>query len=547
MTASAYELVVAYHDATKHHFNRYARSSGFMDWANQPNPFRHFDGAEKLPLPLAPHTPDLPYDDLHTPVSGRPLPLSGKSLSSFLALSMGLSAWKKAGASRWALRINPSSGNLHPTETHLVLPSHTGSIGGVCHYACFDHVLERRADLPEAIWPRMASHFGGSGFLVALSSIYWRESWKYGERAFRYCLLDAGHAMGALSYAARLHNWGLTCLTGVSDRQISTLLGFDRTRWPSLEEEAPELLCWVSIEAGEGGAGDGAVPQYMPDELVQPFQKQAFQGSPNPLSAKPVNWSTIYNVSDAVKKSQTAPEPWHFEPMPESAIPTKRSSAGVIRQRRSAVSYHPQKSISTAAFLSILSPTLARTGAPPFSAQLMPASVHLLLFVHRVEGTPTGLYLLARRSDHLADMQAKWRKDFIWQPVQGGLPLYRLLEGDVTVDAMELSCHQEIAGHSAFAVAMVAAFEENLRHTPPKYRNLHWECGMIGHVLYLGAEAHGIRGTGIGCFFDDPVHRLLGIGDHSYQTLYHFTVGHPIEDKRLETLPPYHHLDPARR
>ncbi len=58
-------------------------------------------------------------------------------------------------------------------------------------------------------------------------------------------------------------------------------------------------------------------------------------------------------------------------------------------------------------------------------------------------------------------------------------------------------------------------------------------------MLYLEAEAVGIRATGIGCFFDDAVHQLLGIKDDSYQSLYHFTVGYPIEDTRLITMPPY--------
>jgi hypothetical protein len=65
---------------------------------------------------------------------------------------------------------------------------------------------------------------------------------------------------------------------------------------------------------------------------------------------------------------------------------------------------------------------------------------------------------------------------------------------------------------------------------------------MIGQVLYLEAEAHEARGTGIGCFFDDAVHELLGLSDDRYQSLYHFTVGHPLEDPRLTTLPPYSHL-----
>jgi hypothetical protein len=65
-------------------------------------------------------------------------------------------------------------------------------------------------------------------------------------------------------------------------------------------------------------------------------------------------------------------------------------------------------------------------------------------------------------------------------------------------------------------------------------------------VLYLEAESRGVRGTGIGCYFDDGVHQLAGIGGTAYQSLYHFTVGLPVEDPRLRTEPPYFHLDGAR-
>jgi hypothetical protein len=64
-------------------------------------------------------------------------------------------------------------------------------------------------------------------------------------------------------------------------------------------------------------------------------------------------------------------------------------------------------------------------------------------------------------------------------------------------------------------------------------------------VLYLEAEGHGLRGTGIGCYFDDPVHALVGLKDDAWQSLYHFTVGLPVEDPRLTTLPAYHHLNTA--
>ena len=61
----------------------------------------------------------------------------------------------------------------------------------------------------------------------------------------------------------------------------------------------------------------------------------------------------------------------------------------------------------------------------------------------------------------------------------------------------------------------------------------------MGQVLYLEAEAEGARGTGIGCYFDDPVHEVLGLEGREFQSLYHFTIGIPVEDTRLTTLPPY--------
>ena len=62
---------------------------------------------------------------------------------------------------------------------------------------------------------------------------------------------------------------------------------------------------------------------------------------------------------------------------------------------------------------------------------------------------------------------------------------------------------------------------------------------MIGQCLYLGAEAAGMRGTGIGCYFDDTVHAALGLKDRTWQSLYHFTIGSPVDDARLRTAPPY--------
>ena len=58
---------------------------------------------------------------------------------------------------------------------------------------------------------------------------------------------------------------------------------------------------------------------------------------------------------------------------------------------------------------------------------------------------------------------------------------------------------------------MIADFDASLdEYGPSFYRHLFWESGMVGQVLYLEAEAAGVRATGIGCFYDDPVHDVLG-------------------------------------
>src|SRR3990167_2518910 len=50
--AAELEAVMHYHERTKHHFNRFARGPGELDWANQPDPFRRYAGAVLTRLPV---------------------------------------------------------------------------------------------------------------------------------------------------------------------------------------------------------------------------------------------------------------------------------------------------------------------------------------------------------------------------------------------------------------------------------------------------------------------------------------------------------------
>ncbi|MGB4946432.1 MAG: nitroreductase, partial [Candidatus Competibacter denitrificans] len=118
--------VIAYHQASKHHLERYAPGPGGLDWANQPDPFRHFAGAPQIKLPLRADSLPTPFEAVRRGERPAPFALERDSLAILFELSLGLSAWKQHGGSRWALRCNPSSGNLHPTEGYLICPTLPG-------------------------------------------------------------------------------------------------------------------------------------------------------------------------------------------------------------------------------------------------------------------------------------------------------------------------------------------------------------------------------------------------------------------------------------
>ncbi len=554
------ERVKKYHEQTKHDFNQYARSLGYMDWANQPNPFRRYEGAPLTHLPLLKpdEEPTSPaYDDLFRPKAIPSQPLSINSLSRFFEYALSITAWKEYGGNRWALRSNPSSGNLHPTEGYLLIDEMPGVTlePGLYHYAPKEHGLEHRLSCSQDVIKQLTKDFPKQTFFVGLSSIHWREAWKYGERAFRYCQHDVGHAIGTLRIASATFGWHMVVLEGTSDDVLSTFLGLDRADdFVQSEKEYPELVAAVwpaqAIQSQE-------LPLALDPQTVKNLAQGTWQGKANRLSRdNPIPWEIIDDVAEASWKTSQEVRTISFIPPPqreEEKFDSNKLSAGqIIHQRRSAVSFDGQTSISAQRFFTMLTRVMPRGGRPasqrpmPWDSIPWNPAIHLALFVHRVEGIPSGLYILIREPSQkkFLEFKAAMHEQFVWTKPEHcpeELPLYLLEDGNAQKIAMQVSCWQEIAGDSAFSLGMIAEFDSALdTHGPWFYKRLFWETGLIGQVLYLEAEAAGIRSTGIGCFFDDPVHRVFGFYPHTnYQSLYHFTVGGPVEDTRLTTLPPY--------
>lgn len=232
----------------------------------------------------------------------------------------------------------------------------------------------------------------------------------------------------------------------------------------------------------------------------------------------------------------------HSLAVSDSALPLRH----IIHQRRSAVALDGRTGLTRSAFYQILLKVMPGSRQVPFTTLPWRPCVDLLLFVHRVADLPPGLYVLLRDPARREALEGAIDRTFAWTRAEAcptSLPLFLLEAGDARRVAQQTSCDQAIAADGVFAAAMLAEYRASLEAFGPwHYCRLYWETGVIGQILYLEAEASGLRGTGIGCFFDDLTHRVFGLTGDRFQVLYHFTVGGPVDDMRLQTHPPYQHL-----
>ncbi|RLU02516.1 MAG: SagB/ThcOx family dehydrogenase [Ketobacter sp.] len=531
------QIVIDYHDRTKHRMDGYAKGPDTLDWDAQPDPFRRFDGAEQIDLPLLADRLVIPFSALSSdqPVAAQSVDVS--CVATLLEISVALSAWKQYGTARWSLRVNPSSGNLHPTETYLIAIAVEGLSDGLYHYRADAHALELRCRFSEAALSEL--ELSQPQLYIGFSSVHWREAWKYGERAFRYCQHDVGHAMAAISYGAATLGWNISPQLMWGDDGLATLLGLDRQRdFGNAEREHPDLLLKI-LPGGQSCDGVG------PASLLTLAQSGQWFGKANVLDPKHLyHWPVIDEVTEASQRPENAASPAVAAVDTSIIIPTECSeTAGkLLRRRRSAQSFDGVTVMSRQHFSRCLDQLQPRTQYAPWNTVNWHPRIHLVLFIHRVEGIAPGLYALPRSEHGQALMRDNMRPEFQWQPVAGipdSIPLQQLILAKAERTIAKLSCQQAIAAESCFSLAMLAEFEPTLQNAPWRYRELFWEAGAVGQTLYLEAEAAGLRGTGIGCYFDDPVHQLLGLTDNTLQSVYHFTVGGPLVDHRITTLPPY--------
>jgi SagB-type dehydrogenase family enzyme len=485
-----------YHEATKHSLESLRESRHFLDWANMPDPFRHYEGVPVLDLPADPPPPEAAALAVLHGKSGIPSAHDGAVfLSQLLYYSAAISAAKRVPSTgyKYALRVNPSSGNLHPTEFHFLTRGLNGWPDGLYHYRPSSHMAEQRA-----IGDLMESLTGiSSPLCFILTSIAWREAWKYRARAYRYCLHDVGHAWEALTLAARAAGGETVAHGHFPDDELARACRFSPDEWPMLliEFRGP---CIPSAEPGRAGT-------------------TWFEGRANRLSAGEIRYPLIERMHAAAKLDGGGPARAALAPAPEGSgairLPPAASSprpfGDTVRTRRSALDFTGAACMPLSALSAILDSAAMPLGADFASERL----ISLYLYVHRVDGLAPGVY-------------RHWPRRRELEPLK---------YGDQRVMAAGLSLQQQLAGNACVAFSMIAGLARACEAYGDRgYRYAHFEAGAAGQRMYLAAEALGLQATGIGAFFDDQVHSYLELDPARCQVIYHFAIGHAVRDPRLE-------------
>src|ERR1700741_799998 len=273
-----------YHEATKHSVESLSRARHVLDWANMPDPFRHYEGVPVLDLPADPRPPEIPALAVLQGAHGENGVVDGPDfLSQLLFYSAAISASKRVPSTgyRYALRVNPSSGNLHPTEFHFLTRGLKGWPDGLYHYDPSRHTAEQRGRGNFEM--RLAS--GSAPIVFVLASIVWREAWQYGERAYRYCLHDIAHAWQALALSARSMGCDSFAAGHFPDDEVEQLFHFNSDEWPMLI---------VSLQGK-------CIPKWEAD----PGKTVWFGGQANQLSKETLAYPLIDGIHFASKRSST--------------------------------------------------------------------------------------------------------------------------------------------------------------------------------------------------------------------------------------------------
>jgi len=492
------EATWRYHEATKHSSLSVRANPHFLDWPNQPVPFKIYPALELMPLTReAPAAGMAALAAIAENADGHEAITPGISeISQLLYFSAGITRRRRYPGGEIYFRAAACTGALYEIELYLVCGRLPGIDPGLYHFSPLEFGLRRlrsgdyRRALAEAAAGEPAIE--QAGLVMICTGTYWRNAWKYQARTYRHFGWDNGTLLANLLAMCAALRLPARLVLGFQDAEVNRLLDVDPQR----------EVAFSMVAIGRSASG-GPAP---PSPAIEPLGLETA-----PRSRREVDYPAIREMHQASSlASAEEVRGWREQPVPADDRDTRPSATALPSSRRGLgamirleplgeadVPRDPIQSVilrrgSTRRFArqpitwAQLSTMLARStgGIPadflnPRGAQLN----HMYLIVNAVEGLKPGSYYFHR----------------------GRRELELLQEGDFRDRAAYLGLEQELPGDAAVDVFFLAQLEAILaRYGNRGYRAVQLEAGILGGKLYLAAYAQRLGATGL-TFYDDEV------------------------------------------
>jgi SagB-type dehydrogenase family enzyme len=479
------EFALMYHEETKHSYESVYRSRHFLDWANQPQPFKRYLGLEAISLPTELPVTQMPaLLALSLPVEmavTTPVPTLA-DLAYVLFYAAGVTKRRfYPGHGEMLFRAAACTGALYHIDLYLSVCDILGLQAGLYHFDPHDFALRllRQGDYRRVLVEASGDdpELQEAPVIIMGSDTFWRNAWKYRARAYRHSFWDAGTILANLLAAAHARTLPAHLTLGFADAPVNTLLDMDTGR---------EVTLFL-VGLGTGAALLPAAPPIEPLHLeVAPLSPEEFD---YPAIRIMHAASSLESPDDAAEWRSAALEAAFppatgelFSLYPDTVASQPAAALEDVIRRRGSPRQFAHQPLSLVQLSNVL--VLA---TQPIPADCLATSGRrlndLYLIVHAVDGLPSGAYVF--HSEHQA--------------------LELLQAGDFRQQAGELALGQELAADASvvvFCLCDVLALLERFGNRG--YRVAQLEGGILGGRMYLAAYAQGFGATGL-TFFDDDV------------------------------------------
>jgi SagB-type dehydrogenase family enzyme len=509
------EAAWEYHNGTKHSYQSIRANQHYLDWENQPIPFKICPKLEPIPLPQHLSSSGVPGLKAISVPGAEPdheIAPTRQILAEILFLSAGITKRRKYPGGEMLFRAAACTGALYHIDLYVVCGDLEDLEAGIYQFSPQDFSLRklRAGDYRSLL-------VGASGeepaivnapCLIVSASTFWRNAWKYQSRAYRHCYWDNGTILANLLAAAGARKIPAKIVLGFVDAAVNQLLALDSQR------EAPISL----VALGRSSARRiGLSPPIAPLALET-----------TPLSKTAVDYPAMRAMHEAsALESETDAAEWRerrqraeseridkgentrlffLQPLRDEEMPQDTIEEVIVR--RGSTREFARESISFAQLSTMLDQATRGIHAD-FLSPAGSSLNDLYLIVHAVEGIPAGAYVFRRQ--------------------QRALEL--LKEGDFRREAGYLGLGQAIPADCSVNVYVLADLKNVLERFGNRgYRAAQLEAAIMGGKLYLAAYAQRLGASGL-TFFDDDVTEFFSPDAAGKSVMFLIALGKSIKRK----------------